>query len=70
VGEVSRSVAGWHFARNADGSVTIYAAPIADTPDREITMEPAVWAGIVAAVSSTGDEAYHRALGLHSGEPL
>lgn len=58
---------GWHFRRNEDGSVTIWPG-VGD----EASFEPSEWASIVASVSVGGEtsQAYHRALGLHSGEPL
>ena len=65
-------VAGWSFRRGDGGTVEIVAERRGDQPARRIAVEPATWAEIVAAVSVNrhDPDAYHRALGLHSGEAM
>lgn len=61
------AVARWLFQRTQDGGVRILVQPQAGGP--VLTVSPTDWAEILAGVSATGPEAYHRALGVHQGEP-
>jgi len=58
---------GWYFERQDDGTVKISAAVsrCAET----ITLNPAAWASVVAAVSGQGEtsDTYQAALSLHEG---
>jgi hypothetical protein len=57
---------GWYFARQEDGSVKISAAVQRVT--ESITLSPAGWASVIAAVSGQGEtsETYQAALRLHA----
>lgn len=62
------ATAGWYFARQQNGAVKISAA--VDRSTETITLAPAEWASVMAAVSAQGEtsESYQAGLALHTGE--